>query len=142
LEGKVWYEIVNKSPYEGIGVIKVDDSNSFVHFLYIKESIESFNETLKWDMMWDLNTASLRFKQGDILFLLRDNEGALGHVWFADNYLYNLYINPRREKGTGEKFIKSCLNYVDEPIISCFCDEWNIKAQKFFEKVGFTKKNS
>lgn len=149
METKVWYNIENTkklfledNPEYGFLIIEVDDSNSFEHFGYIKNTVETFNSLIEWKDMWSMEEASLRFKQGDKLFLLRDNEGALGHVWFANFYLYNLFIHPRREQGLSEKFIKYCISKIDEPEIFCYCDSWNIRAQKFFEKVGFMKINS
>lgn len=142
MEDKIWYEISNTRNYPKVGLIKVDDSNSFENFDNIKEAIDLFKSTLDWEDMWNLHTASIRFSQGDILYLLRDNEGALGHVWFANNYLYNLFVHPRRRQGLSEEFVKACLNNIEEPTVACYCDKWNIRAQKFFEKVGFKRISS
>ena len=53
--------------------------------------------------------------------------------------LYNVYVNPTREDGYGVSFVKSCLNSVRYDIVKLYCDDWNVRAQSFFEKVGFTK---
>jgi ribosomal protein S18 acetylase RimI-like enzyme len=89
--------------------------------------------------MWDIEDAESRLKEGHNLFLGIDEEGPLAHVWFNSSYLYNCYINPRRENGYGEKFLESCFNLVPFHTITLHTDEWNVRAQKFFEKVGFTK---
>lgn len=146
---KIWYRIdsieklpAKQSPENDFLILELDDSNSFEHFEDIKNTVETFNSLIDWEDMWSMEEASLRFKQGDKLYLLRDNKGALGHVWFANFYLYNLFIHPRRKQGLSEKFIKYCISKIDEPEIFCYCDSWNIRAQKFFEKVGFMKINS
>ena len=149
MEAKVWYSIENttkpsieENPDHDFLIIELNDSNSFEHFGYIKNTVEAFNSLIEWEDMWSMEEASLRFKQGDKLYLLRDNKGALGHIWFANFYMYNLFVHPRRKEGFSEKFVKNCISRIDEPEIFCYCDSWNIRAQKFLEKVGFMKINS
>lgn len=105
----------------------------------IQASIDCFNNSVVWTEMWDIEDAESRLKKGHMLFIGVDKEGPLAHVWFDENYLYNLYVNPRRPEGYGKKFIKACLNFVPFHTVSLCTDSWNIRAQKLFEKVGFTK---
>ena len=117
--------------------------NNFKEFIpLIQETIDTFNKNVEWKDMWDIKEAEFRLKDGQDLFIGYDREGALAHVWFDKNYLYNCFINPRRPKGYGVTFITKCLQGISHRRIRLYCDEWNIKAQKFFEKVGFTKINS
>lgn len=140
MSNKIWYTFPNNKPYPILdNVIKVDDSNSSKYITEIKQSIDLFNSNIEWEDMWDLEQAGKRFSQGSILFLLRDNKGALGHVWFENDYLYNLFVSPTAIKGESQRFIEYCISEIKEETIHCYCDSWNIRAQKFFERVGFKK---
>ena len=143
MENRIWYTFPNEQNYPNLSNTIWVQSNTFnMYDKLIKSSIDSFNNTIVWTEMWDLEDAESRLKEGHNLFLGVDAKGPLAHVWFEDNYLYNCYVNPRREHGYGEKFIKSCFNFVPFHTINLYCDEWNTRAQKFFEKVGFMKTNS
>ena len=117
-------------------VIKVTDSNSFKYIQEIKESIDCFNKEIDWKDMWDLEEAGKRFSKGQILFLLRDENGALGHVWFDEDYWYNLFIHPRREPGTAQRFTYHCFNFIPYKEIFAYVENWNEKAKKYVKSVG------
>jgi ribosomal protein S18 acetylase RimI-like enzyme len=143
LENKIWYSIFNTKDYdhiEGLLYIQPYTMCSLEHT--IKSTIDSFNSNHVWEDMWTMEIAKKRLQDGHDLFLGVDLEGSLAHVWFDKNYLYNAYINPRRKSGYGVKFIQACLNFIEYDNIKLYCDDWNIGAQKLFEKVGFQKNNS
>lgn len=130
-------------PYGDIdGVIKITTYNLAENIKYIQESIDAFKREVEWEEMWDIEQATERLSQNCILFLLRDNEGALGHVWFKEDYLFNMFVSDRRETSTSIRFILHCFNYIPYKNINLYCDKWNIKAQKFFNKVGAKKISS
>ena len=108
---------------------------------FIEETIALQKANMDWDGMWDINSAKDRLMRGDRLFLLRNHQ-ATGHVWFDEDYLYNLYVHPSREEGQTKRFVQACCERVGEKSIKLYCDEWNIRAQKLFEKVGFLQSNS
>ena len=137
MEDKIWFTFQNNNPYPYTeGVILVSNHNPNYWIKEIKESIDAFNREIKWGDMWDLEEAAKRFANNETLFLLRDDKGSLGHVWFDEDCLYNMFISNRRESGTSVKFILHCFNYVPYKDIKLYCDKWNKKAQKFFKKVG------
>ena len=143
MENKIWYTFPNEQNYPTLeGILWIQPHTFCSLENTIQSSIDSFNENVYWTEMWDMETASDRLERGHDLFIGVDAEGPLAHVWFEDNYLYNCYVNPRREDGYGERFIKACLNFIPFQTITLYTDEWNIRAQKFFEKVGFTRKSS
>ena len=143
MEDRIWYTIDNRMPYGEVKeVIQVTNSNSFKFINEIQESIQAFNREIEWDEMWDLKETQKRFTNSEVLFLLRDKKGALGHVWFDEDYLYNMFVSDRREAGVSVKFILHCFNYIPYKDIRLYCDKWNKKAQKFFEKVGAKKISS
>ena len=124
-------------PYGDIdGVTRVTKSNLPQFINQIQESIEAFKREVEWDKMWGVEEAKKRLLNNEVLFLLRDNKGALGHVWFKEDYLYNMFVSERRETGTSIRFILHCFNYVPYRNIKLYCDKWNYKAQNFFKKVG------
>jgi hypothetical protein len=143
VEDKIWFSIENRMPYGDLeGVTKVTKSN-FPQFInQIEESIIAFSREVEWDNMWDIKETKNRFNSNQVLFLLRDETGALGHVWFDEDYLYNMFVSDRREAGVSVKFILHCFNYIPYKDIRLYCDKWNKKAQKFFEKVGAKKISS
>ena len=106
----------------------------------VQQTINAFNQSVVWTEMWDLEDANSRVEEGHSLFIGTDQKGTLAHVWFAEDYLYNCYVNSRRPDDYGQKFILSCLNIVPHHTINLYTDEWNVRAQKFFEKVGFLRK--
>lgn len=139
-ENKVWYEMVKTEEFKDIpGLIIVDTKNFDSYFSLIEETIEAFNCLHRWDQMWDINDARTRVKDKHVLYLGTDEEGILAHLWSEKNYLYNVFIHPRRKDNYSVRFCKACINHINYKKLSLYCDEWNIKAQKFFEKVGFTK---
>ena len=130
-------------PYGDIdGVTRVTKSNLPQFINQIEESIEAFKREVEWDKMWGVEEAKKRLFNNEVLFLLRDNKGALGHVWFQEDYLYNMFVSERRVTGTSIRFILHCFNYVPYKNIKLYCDKWNYKAQKFFKKVGAKKISS
>jgi hypothetical protein len=137
MEDRIWFSINNRMPYGDIdGVTRVTKSNLPQFINQIQESIEAFKREVEWDKMWGVEEAKKRLLNNEVLFLLRDNKGALGHVWFQEDYLYNMFVSERRVTGTSMRFILHCFNYVPYKNIKLYCDKWNYKAQKFFKKVG------
>ena len=143
MENKIWYSIHNSRGFKGIeGVLYVQSYtiSSGILLKKVQASIDSFNSNHELKDMWTIDDAKERLNKGHQLFLGVDRDDKpLGHVWFDNDLLYNAYINPEREEGYGEKFINTCLNSIRFNTVKLYCDEWNTKAQKFFEKVGFTK---
>ena len=142
-ENKIWYHFDNliSSPLTR-DILHIRENNFDEFKPLVQETIDTFNKNVEWKEMWDIKEAEFRLKDGQDLFIGYDREGALAHVWFEKNYLYNCFVNPRRPDGYGVIFVTKCLQGISHRRIRLYCDEWNIKAQKFFEKVGFTKINS
>ena len=139
-DNKVWYNIKNNKSYEhlaGVNLLSSDTLCSYENT--VQASIDSFNSNVDWDDMWNLEEAKERCNKGHILFIGVDKDGPLAHVWFDKDYLYNMYVNPRRPDGYGVKFVQFCIQFIPYEYINLYCDDWNIRAQKFFEKVGFLK---
>jgi len=128
----------------GTWIIKVDIGNYHKWGDVIQNAIDSFNKTVDWDDMWDYKQAKERFNNGEELYLFfhkRSLNIPLGFVWFRNNYLYNMFMHPSRRNGDTVDFVSSCCNSLNSRFteITLYCDSWNIKAQKMFEKVGFKK---
>ena len=140
MSNKIWYHYDNIiiSPITR-DILHIKENNFEEFIPLIQETIDTFNKNVEWKDMWDIKEAEFRLKDGQDLFIGYDRQGALAHVWFEKNYLYNCFVNPRRPEGYGVIFITKCLQNISHRRIRLYCDEWNIKAQKFFEKVGFKK---
>ena len=141
---KIWYTLKNDKAAPFLeGVICVGNSSFYYYKETIQKSIDAFNRNVEWKDMWDLTQAKERLIKGDVLFIGTDYQGEpLAHVWFDKNYLYNAFVDPRRPDGYSKKFIQFVVQYIYSDTIELYCDDWNIKAQNLFEKVGFTKKYS
>lgn len=143
MDNKVWYSIHNSRGFKQVSRILYVQSYTITSDILgkkVQASIDSFNSNHDWKDMWTIEDAKERLNKGHQLFLGVDREDKpLAHVWFDKDLLYNAYVNPNREKGYSEKFIKSCLNSIKYDKVKLYCDDWNIKAQIFFEKVGFKK---
>lgn len=142
---KIWYSIHNSGGYKNLeGILYVQSYTITGEILSkkVQASIDSFNKNHDWKEMWTIEEAKDRLNNNHQLFLGVDKDDKpLAHVWFNEDLLYNAYVNPEREYGYGEAFIKSCLNSIKYNTVKLYCDDWNIRAQKFFEKIGFKKDN-
>ena len=134
------YYFPNEQNYPSIPAVLEFSKRFELHSLYlVEQTIANFNSEHTWSNMWGIEEAKDRLDNGHKLFIGTDHLGALAHVWFEDGLLYNLYIHSRRPNNYSKKFILNCLNKVNFHTITLEVDEWNIKAQRLYEKVGFNK---
>lgn len=109
----------------------------------IQSGIDLFNSEIDWDEMWDYEKGLSRIAKPEIrLFLLEADSVIKGFVWYTRGYLHNIFISKTRPDNISVKFIKGTLNFVPYIYINLHVDQWNTKAQRFFEKVGFQKNSS
>ena len=108
MENRINYTFQNNQQYPTIpGLLYITEDTFCSLKNTIQASIDSFNNTIVWTEMWDIEDAESRLKEGHMLFIGVDEKGPLAHVWFNDSYLYNFYVNPRRPNGYGENFLKA-----------------------------------
>ena len=143
MSNKIWYHYDNiiSSPITR-DILHIKENNFKEFIPLIQETIDTFNKNVEWKDMWDIKEAEFRLKDGQDLFIGYDRQGALAHVWFEKNYLYNCFVNPRRPEGYSKEFVTKCIQATNHRKIRLYCDDWNIKAQKLFEKVGFLKEST
>lgn len=139
MENKIWYKCENVFFHELTGLRKCTKDSYNLHLPYIEESIANQMKEMRWPGMWDLLEAERRLEEGHKFYYLRDHKGVVGHMWIDDSYIYNVFVHPRRLSGVSEIFLKAVMSLDGKEEYTLFCDDWNIKAQKLFEKVGFTK---
>ena len=109
-------------------VTMINEENFFTNIDHITESINLFNNHVSYPEMWDLSVAEDRINDGGILFLIRKDNKPLGHLWAKGNYLYNLFIDPKRENGTTQSFCQHCFNNVPHDELIVYSDEWNKRS--------------
>ena len=99
-ENKIWYHFDNliSSPLTR-DILHIRENNFDEFKPLVQETIDTFNKNVEWDGMWSIKEAEFRLKGGQDLFIGYDRQGALAHVWFEKNYLYNCFVNPRRPDG-------------------------------------------
>lgn len=119
---------------EGVSVYEATENDQTL----IQQCIDLFNCEIQWAGMFDLHTAVERFSNENRMFILLDNGKVLGHVWFYQGYLFNFFVSQNRIKGDSEDFCHYTCKLIGREIL-LYSVKDNIRAQKFFEKVGFTK---
>lgn len=129
--------------------LKVDQSNIESYILEISMCISTFNKEIKWDKMWDLNEAIKRIKDGDVFFILIENNVVHGFFWIKKMkndrfFIYNLFMTNKKsiKKYSGVDFISTVHKkfYKNKTFIG-FIDEWNNKSKTVAFKLGFTDLN-
>jgi len=133
----------NQTP-EGYLILKLTQHNIHKWPGLIQKCIDKFNSEVEWDEMWNELDSEGRFESGNVLFVylkIGKFDDPIGYTWFDNDWLYNTFIHSSRIKGHSPLFIQECCHSLDLSIseIELFCDDWNIKAQKLFKKVGFKK---
>jgi hypothetical protein len=146
-EAKIHYKVkvssVPKSRLRGgTTIIKLTGENINEYPGILKNCIDRFNSEVDWDGMWTVEEAEERLSSNHIAFVLIDStDTILSFVWFTENYLYNAFSHSDRVSGDTVKFIKRSCSQLDSSIkeIKLYCDDWNVKAQQMFKKVGFER---
>jgi len=140
----IWHTINTESinskiSRNGISYIKIDKNNYKLYSDLIKKSIQLFNDEIEWDNMWDYNESIKRFNNNHIMYIMIENNSPLGYVWYDKNYLYNTFVTEKRIKGDSQNFINYTLYDIKTKYttVQCQCDDWNIRAQRFFKGIGF-----
>jgi len=112
----------------------------------IQNCINLFNSKIKWDNMFDLHEAIERIKLGDKMYVGYFENNIIGYSWLKpiNNYQYYIYNVFIEQDSTNRNFGASDLVYLiikyhTKGLITLDVDEWNRKAQKFAEKLGFIK---
>lgn len=106
----------------------------------IHDSIDTFNSEIEWEKMWTYKIGAKRISEPyHYLCLLTVDGKAMGHVWYKGKKLYNCFISKNRPDGISVKWLRGTFNIVKETYIQLVVDDWNKRAEKFYEKVGFVK---
>ena len=118
------------------GVVKIDKNNFLPNKHLIEESIALFHSQVKWDGMFDIQTAEKRIQNGEIVFILTHNGKVLGHTWYDMMWWYNIFIDKNRPDNITYKFCMHTFNEIEYDSLYGYTDYWNIKATKLFLKTG------
>lgn len=136
---KIWYiaekevfKVPTFRPNLNVEQVGPDD----IHL--VQKCIDLFNSEIQWSGMFNVEEAKHRFQKNNLMFVLKENNNVLGHVWFDNNYLYNMFVSKKRIYGDSHDFCNHVCYHIGRDI-RLYCVKDNIKGQKFFEKVGFLK---
>lgn len=134
---------IDSNQREGISFLKITQDNFSETKELIHKSIDTFNSEIEWNEMWDIVDAEIRLYQNQILYLLLENQTPIGHVWYESYYLYNAFVSVDREDGDSIWFIQETMWDMKENFdlnhITLYVDDWNKRAIKFWEKLGYIK---
>ena len=126
------------------GTIFISTEQDFLqHKSLIHQGVDKFNKQIVWDDMWNIKDGLHRIKNPNCkLCLLTIDRETFGYVWYRDSYLFNCFISKDRPDGISVPWLIGTFNAVHNTVIKLKVDKWNIRGQKFFEKVGFFRINS
>jgi hypothetical protein len=150
MDDKIWFKInlqnLQKSNLRKELYVVQLDKNNYSHWIpAIKQSIHNFNCEHNWNDMWSIEDATIRFNSNNHLYLLMDDNEPLGHMWIANDYLYNVFVSNKRQNGDSVNFLLKVLGSSKKinkgGSIYLYSDSWNMRAINFFKKVGATKLN-
>ena len=134
---------IDSNQREGISFLKITQDNFSETKELIQKSIDTFNSEIEWNEMWDIVDTEIRLSQNQILYLLLENQTPIGHVWYESYYLYNAFVSVDREDGDSIWFIQESMWNMKENFdlnhITLYVDDWNKRAIKFWEKLGYIK---
>jgi len=134
---------IDSNQREGISFLKITQDNFSETKELIQKSIDTFNSEIEWNEMWDIVDTEIRLYQNQILYLLLENQIPIGHVWYESYYLYNAFVSVDREDGDSIWFIQETMWDMKENFdlnhITLYVDDWNKRAIKFWEKLGYIK---
>ena len=110
----------------------------------IQNCINLFNSKIKWNGMFNLEIADQRIKSGDKMYVGYFEDNIIGYSWLKliNNHkycIYNVFIEQdsiNRNFGASD-LVYLIIKYHTKGLITLDVDEWNHKAQKFAEKIGF-----
>lgn len=145
---RIWYELKNINDLiqldikiDNLHIIEIDSHNLNDYSNLVKLEIEKFNSEIQWHSMWTFEECQTRLFKNHKLFIFLKNNLPLGHVWYDTNYLYNAYVSKERINGESVWFISETIKTIFKENISTIIlhtEDWNIRAKKFWEKIGFT----
>lgn len=108
--------------------------------------INYFNEEYNWDVMFTIDDAVNRIKQGNNLFLLYINNRVIGYVWFKELakdtcFGYNLYVTKKiaRPKYAPKWFYNkvSGIMLKNYKTIKVEIEDWNKVVFDLVESIGY-----
>ncbi len=112
----------------------------------IQNTINNFNNEIKWEGMFDLNVANDRFLSGSRMFVATFNDMLYGHCWLdfkneLNHVLYNVYSKstdtPR--KYGGADMLYHVIKNETKGAVEVEIDDWNTKSINMFKKLGFVQ---
>lgn len=116
--------------------------------LIVKRCIQLFNEEIDWDKMFDLSEAQHRLNEGHKLYVGYINQEIFGYFWLKEenedtHRIYNVYSKGQpinRQYGATDMIYQVVLSGNHKYTYVAEVDDWNIKSQNVFNKLGFIKK--
>jgi len=138
-EKDIWFSInfSNVIDYDVYGILVVHKDNYHKYEKEIQQGIDSFNSELDWDDMWDILDAYERLEAGEKLYLYIPENETIGYVWFKEDLLYNAFMHSSRKKGISKRFFSRAIIMNSYDTTKLFVKDWNVKAIRFWKKIGF-----
>ena len=72
-----------------------------------------------------------------LALLLAKKNYVIGYVWFKEDLLYNAFMHSSRKKGISKRFFSRAIIMNSYETTKLFVKDWNVKAIRFWKKIGF-----
>jgi hypothetical protein len=109
----------------------------------LQREIDYYNTIIKWDEMWDIETAKKWFKKGHRLFLFKQENKIQGWMWvFTTKEFRHLYVNPQYRNVKNARDLISTAGYIVSKNWAkwwAHIDDWNLGAWWVARGIGWKK---
>lgn len=114
----------------------VDKDNFEDHIQGFAESIKLERNT-RQQLAYDLVEVQARLNDGCVAYLLKEGDKPVGHVWFYQNYMYDVFLGKTGRRNDDEALLKAVIEDYNHPAsssIHVFTESYNKFENALFGK--------
>lgn len=114
----------------------VNEKNFQANMTAFAESIDLENKT-RQQSSFTLPEVQERVNDGCVAYLFREGGKPLGHVWFYQNYMYDVFLGKNGRRNDDEALLKAVIEDYNHPaasFIHVFTEGYNRFENILFEK--------
>jgi len=114
----------------------VNEENLQANMRAFAESIDLEIKT-RQQRSFTLNDVQERINDGCVAYLFKEGDKPLGHVWFYQNYMYDVFLGKNGRRNDDEALLKAVIEDYNHPAASSihvFTEGYNKFENMLFEK--------
>jgi len=114
----------------------VNEENLQANMRAFAESIDLEIKT-RQQRSFTLNDVQERINDGCVAYLFKEGDKPLGHVWFYQNYIYDVFLGKNGRRNDDEALLKAVIEDYNHPAASSihvFTEGYNKFENMLFEK--------